>query len=120
MNWLRIALPAGGLIAILVLVILWQSADHRAEKAERDLAQAKADLGQEKKRADQLEQTALQRLADQAAVDAIGRNLNDAIDTAPSGAPAASSVALGCQRLRRAGATSDNFKRICGGHQGGH
>ncbi|WP_287459181.1 hypothetical protein [Sphingomonas sp.] len=120
MTWLRIALPAGTAIAILVLVIMWQSAASRADQAEKKYAQAAADLDAERKRANQLEQTALQRLADQATVDAMGRIFNDAIDAAPGGAPGASTVALGCERLRRAGATSDTFKRICSGRQGGH
>lgn len=120
MNWLRIGLPVGAVIAILALVIMWQSATSRAEQAEKKYAQAAADRDAEKQRADQLEQAALQRLADQAKIDAMGRNLNDAIDAAPAGAPGASAVALGCERLRRAGATSDTFKRFCGGPQGGH
>ena len=120
MTWLRIALPAGAAIALLVLIILWQSASHRAEKAAQDLAAETTRADRQKKRADQLEQAALQRLADQAAVDAMGGKYNEAIDAAPPGAPGASSVALGCERLRRSGATSDTFKRICGGPQGGH
>ncbi|MBN8848143.1 MULTISPECIES: hypothetical protein [unclassified Sphingomonas] len=114
--WLRIVLPAGAAIAILLLVILLQSATSRAESAERDLRVKTAEADQQKKRADQLEQAALQRLADQAAVDAMGKDYDDAIDAAANGAPDASAVALGCERLRRAGASSDTFKRVCGGH----
>ncbi|WEK43656.1 MAG: hypothetical protein P0Y64_02140 [Candidatus Sphingomonas colombiensis] len=112
----RIIAPMAGAIAILILVMLWQSASHRAETAERDLKAETDRANGQTKRAGQLEQTALKRLADDAEVAAIGKGMNDAISAAPAGTPSAASVALNCDRLRRAGATSDAFKHICGGH----
>ncbi|WEK42998.1 MAG: hypothetical protein P0Y64_16900 [Candidatus Sphingomonas colombiensis] len=115
MTWGRIIAPLVGAIAILILIIMWQSASHRAGNAERELKTETARADGQTKRADQLEQTALKRLADDAEVAAIGKGMNDAISSAPAGAPGAVSIAINCERMRRSGATSDTFKRVCGG-----
>lgn len=117
MIWLRIAIPVAIVAAIGALALLWQRADARADKLDVDLRAAVATASGLKKRNDQLERAALERLADERAVDQLGRDLNDAIKNVPAGtAPGPAAVALGCQRLRAAGATaSADFQRICGG-----
>ena len=112
----RIILPLGAVIAILGLIILWQSAAGRADSLEVELQAARSEADGQRRRSDQLERAAIKRMADESAVDAMGKELNDAIKDIPaSAAPGPATVALGCGRLRAAGATtSDAFKRICG------
>ena len=62
--------------------------------------------------------------ADQRSTDAIinartAQETKDAIHAAPDSAPSPSSIALGCQRLRRAGKSLAGIP-ACAGYSGGH
>ncbi|WP_414902449.1 hypothetical protein ACMT1E_04265 [Sphingomonas flavalba] len=59
------------------------------------------------------EQAAIERRADDAAVAARTKGLQDAIDAAPDGAPGPATVALGCERLRRQGAAPADLPSAC-------
>ncbi len=111
-----VAIGTVAVIACLALALLWQRADARADKLAIDLRAEQARADAMEKRSNQLERAAMERLADEQAVDKLGKDLNDAIkNVPPSAAPSAASVALGCARLRAAGSTTgDAFKRVCG------
>lgn len=120
-TYLRILLPVGALLALAVLFLLW-----RDEKRENGMLEARLLTKTEEiqwlnRVNDSLEREAWERLADDAALDKLGKEMNRAIDaTTPAqqaATPSAVSVALGCARLRQAGATSDTFKRICSAGQ---
>ncbi|RSV20539.1 hypothetical protein CA236_01185 [Sphingomonas sp. ABOLG] len=110
-----------GAVVVLLLIgglgFLWQRADARADRLALEVREAGAEADRLKKRNDQLERAALERLADDRAVDQLGKDMHDAIKDIPGGtAPSPAAVALGCQRLRAAGATaSGTFQRVCGG-----
>lgn len=111
---------AGAVVALLLIGgvgFLWQRADARADRLAIEVREAQGEADSLKKRNHQLERAALERLADDRAVNQLGKDMHDAIKDIPVGtAPSPAAVALGCQRLRAAGATaSDAFQRVCGG-----
>lgn len=116
----KLILAGGLLIAVLVLVILWQRADRRADDWKIKSGEQQAIVTQLKKRNDVLEREALQKQADDATINARADELKDKIDEAakqtPPGAvtdPAARAV--GCARLQRSGQTaSPEYRRLCG------
>lgn len=121
LSYLRIILPVGALLVLAVLFMLW-----RDEKRENGILEARLlakteEIQRLNRVNDSLEREAWERLADDAALDKLGKEMNRAIEaTTPAqqaATPSAVSVALGCARLRQAGATSDTFKRICSAGQ---
>lgn len=118
MTWLRIALPVGIILILAALFILWQRAEGQLADTSARLAIAERDNDRLIRRNTDLETEALERLIDATAIEKLGKDMNDAITAIPPAqrdvAPSAATVALGCVRLRAAGATGDTFKRICG------
>jgi len=115
MTWLRFAIPLGVLIVILSLLLLWQREAGKVDRLTGDLAATSEALERSQSRVADLEMEARERLADDTAIDKAKEELHDAIKDIPAGtAPSPATVALGCVRLRQAGATGDAFKRICG------
>lgn len=121
MNYLRIILPVGALLVLAVVFLLWRDAVHTNDTLTARLLVKTQEAERLSKRADDLEREAIERLADDAAIEKLGKGMTDAINaTTPAqqtATPSAVSVALGCARLREAGAASDAFKRICGAGQ---
>ncbi len=121
-TYLRILLPVGALLALAVLFLLWRDQKRENGMLEERLLAKTEEIQRLNRVNDSLEREAWERLADDAAIDKLGKEMNRAIDaTTPAqqaATPSAVSVALGCARLRQAGATSDTFKRICDAGQG--
>lgn len=110
----RFAAAASKALSVLLIVVaviaalwFWGHTRYRAgvhdERARAELAleQANRRFLEQKARADQL--AADRRLADTVAVNRQEKELLDAIEDTPDSAPDATRVALGCERLRRAG-----------------
>lgn len=119
-------IPAALLARVLVvvttigaLVVLWllvQQAEHRADVAEAAARTEHAMRLQAERQVMALKVAEAERTKDATAIDELRKDLNHALDNAPAGvAPAASTVAVGCARLRRQGDTgSAEYRRICG------
>lgn len=122
MTYLRIILPIGAVLAMVFLYVMWSDAASARDDYKAQLKDANTEITRLARRNDDLETEAVERLVDETAVEKMGKKLTDAIDAVPpaqqSAAPSAATVALGCARLRQAGATTDAFKRICGAGQG--
>lgn len=120
-TYLRILLPVGALLALAVLFLLWRDEKRENGVLEARLLAKTEEIQRLNRVNDSLEREAWERLADDAALDKLGKEMTRAIDaTTPAqqaATPSAVSVALGCARLRQAGATSDTFKRICSAGQ---
>lgn len=119
--WRIVATAA--LIAVAVITAqhsLWQAEVEAHADTKTDLTAAKTALAAERKQRVVLEREALQKVRDDAAIDAATTELKDKIDEAakqvPPGAvtdPAARAVS--CRRLQRSGQTaSGEYKRLCG------
>jgi type VI protein secretion system component VasK len=126
--WMLPALPtstralgtAGIVVAVAIGLLLhgWQAERARADEAEASFAaerdlRASAELQLQAERA-----AAMERAADDRAIDDLSKDMTDAIDKAatrePGKAPGPATVALGCIRLRSAGATAGaEYKRLC-------
>lgn len=108
--------------AFVGMYLLWQRDAARLETAQSELSTAQDELTITKRRNAVLEQASIERAQDSADVAQTAKELNDAIKDVPAGtAPSPAALALGCERLRRAGATtSDAFRNICGGRAGAH
>jgi len=121
MTYLRFALPLIALVGLFSLYVLWQRAETQLLATSTELTAANRERERLATRNQDLEREAIERLADDAAIEKLGKGMTDAINaTTPAqqaATPSAVSVALGCARLREAGATSDAFKRICGAGQ---
>lgn len=107
-------------IAFLMLFIAWQNSSATVDTLQSQLKTASDQQDASNKRIAALEQAGIERILDQQAVADTSKELNDALDKVPTGeaskAPSAATVAVGCIRLRQAGATSSSaYKSICGG-----
>jgi len=115
MMYLKTAFTFGAIIVILFLIVLWQGAADNVSRLEREVKIANAAIADRDMRINDLEVQATEKLADDTAITKAKEELHDAIKDIPAGvAPSPASVALGCARLRQAGATSPAFKRVCG------
>lgn len=110
----------GGVLVLAAfggVYLLWQRDAARLETAQINLSAANEENTTLTKRNSILEQAAIERDQDDSAVTKMSKDLNDAIRDIPAGnAPSPAALALGCERLRRAGATtSDSFIHLCVG-----
>jgi hypothetical protein len=89
-------------------------ADNRALRANVDVLKADADAKEE---------AALERAGDDRRIDDLKKDMTDAISkVAPGASPGPATVALGCERLRRAGVHPPALPLVCrsqGGAQAG-
>jgi len=107
-------------IVFLMLFIAWQNASATVDSLQTRLVAASEQQEAANKRINALEQAGIERMLDTQAVADTSKELNDALDKVPANdankAPSAATVAVGCIRLRQAGATSSAaYKSICGG-----
>lgn len=109
---------AGGIILALLIAAIWLwigwdgAADAR-DQARLELAQAEAEIALLRKDAALKEQAAEERQADTAEVAQAEKEMVDAIKDVPDEGPDAVRVALGCERLRRAGRVGAGLPAIC-------
>lgn len=122
---LRTSTRALGTAAIAVAVTIglllhaWQTETARADEAEASSAAERAAREMTERQLQAERNAAMERAADEQAIDTLGKDMTDAIDKAaakePGKAPGPATRALGCQRLRAAGATaSAEYQRSCG------
>lgn len=119
--WPQVLVAIG--IAGLLVSVFWIKGQRDAARRDRDaarteLSQAKADLALARTDAAAKERASVERQADVATVAAQTKELTDAIKTVPDTQPDAVRVALGCERLRRAGRSIAGIS-ACGGLGGG-
>lgn len=117
----RVLATVGIAVAVTVGLLLhaWQTETARADEAEASFAAERAAREMTERQLQAERNAAMERAADEQAIDTLGKDMTDAIDKAaakePGKAPGAATRALGCQRLRAAGATSSaEYRRSCG------
>ncbi len=101
------------LLGLIVLIgVLWSCVAKRdREMIER--ANDEANVAAAKVQAETREQAAEERVADDRASRQTEKELTDAVAPVPDSAPDAARIALGCQRLRRAGARDAGLPGPC-------
>lgn len=110
--WLALVILIGSAFAILL-------ADRAATRA--DLLETRAKLTAARTDIERLEtdiaakeRAAIERSDDATAVDQLREDLTDAIKSIPPGAaPGPATIALGCERLRRAGTGAADLPAVC-------
>lgn len=117
----RVLATVGIAVAVTIGLLLhaWQTETARADEAEASFAAERAAREMTERQLQAERNAAMERAADDRAIDALGKDMTDAIDKAaarePGKAPGPATRALGCQRLRAAGATaSAEYKHQCG------
>lgn len=126
--WLVPGLPADArvigsatiIVAVTIGLLLhaWQAELARADDAEAVAEAERQARGSAERQLKDAHQTAMERAADDQAIEALGKDMTDAIDRAaakaPGKAPGPATIALGCARLRAAGlAASSEYQRQC-------
>lgn len=117
----RLLATVGIVIAVTIGLLLhaWHTEAARANEAEASLAVSENLRATAERQLQAAHAAAMERAADEQAIDALGKDMTDAIDKAaakePGKAPGAATTALGCVRLREAGATSSaEYRHSCG------
>lgn len=116
----RVLATVGIAVAVTIGLLLhaWQTETARADEAEASSAAERAAREMTERQLQAERNAAMERAADDRAIDDLNKDMTDAIDKAaarePGKAPGPATVALGCSRLRQAGATSSaEYIRSC-------
>jgi hypothetical protein len=107
---------AAALALLLAAAFLWWRLDAKSEalvEAKADLAQADARIVLLEADAALKETAAEERQADTAATVKLEKELVDAIASVPDTQPDTVRIALGCERLRRAGRLYTDLPLVC-------
>jgi len=111
-NWRMLA---AAVLACLLCATLGYCEGRRAGMAAADVAIQRANVKALERNAAASEKASAERVSDAEEVIQIKKELEDAVAQIPDSVPDAHAVALGCERLRRAGRDTSSIP-ACSGH----